>query len=192
MFYREDDREGQLRAWALADELGAKGWAVGKNLTIDFRWGTGDDAWISSTVMDLLVFSPSVVVANSDPVARAVQLASKTVPVVFIGSGDPVAQGLVQSFAHPGGSLTGFTVLEPSIGPKWLQLLKEIAPQTQRVSVLLNSANAGSKLLLRSCIEEVSKFGFEVIAAEIGEPADIEPAFSKNGDAVDSLSPEAR
>jgi putative ABC transport system substrate-binding protein len=84
-------------------------------LAIDFRWGTGDDAWISSTVKDLLVFSPSVVVANSFSVARAVQLASK--PVVFIGPNDLVAQGLVQSFAHPGGNLTGFTVLEPSIGP---------------------------------------------------------------------------
>ena len=178
MFYREDDHEGQLRAWALEEGLRAKGWAIGTNLTIDFRWGTGDDAWISSTVKDLLVFSPSIIVANSDSVARAVQLASKTVPVVFIGSSDPVAQGLVQSFAHPGGNLTGFTVLEPSIGPKWLQLLKEIAPKAQRVSVLLNSANAGSRLLLRSCIEEGSKFGVEVIAAEIAEPSDIEPAFA--------------
>jgi putative ABC transport system substrate-binding protein len=185
MFYREDDHEGQLRAWALEDGLRAKGWSVDTNLTFDVRWGTGEDAWIRSTVKELLVFSPSVVVANSDPVARAVQSASKTVPVVFIGSSEPVAQGFVQSFAHPGGNLTGFTVLEPSIGPKWLQLLKEIAPQAQRVSVLLNSANAGSKHLLRSCIEEGSKFEVEVIAAEIGEPSDIE--LSSNSCSVPKL-----
>ena len=126
-----------------------------------------------------MVFSPSVIVANSESVARAVQLASKTIPVVFIGSSDPVAQGLVQSFAHPGGNLTGFTVLEPSIGPKWHRLLKEIArlKRNARPSFSI-SANAGSRLLLRSCIEESSKFGLEVIAAEIGEPSDIEPAFA--------------
>ena len=147
MLYAESDREGQLRAQAFREGLEASGWRVGTNLLIEFRWGVGDLEWIKSQIAGLMKFEPEVVLANSDPAARAAQSASRTVPIVFIGSSDPVAQDFVQSLAHPGANMTGFSVVEPTLGPKWLELLKEIAPRVTRVSVLLNPGNSGSALL---------------------------------------------
>jgi putative ABC transport system substrate-binding protein len=99
MLYAENDGEGQLRARAFRDGLEASGWKIGTDLQIDFRWGVGDLEWIRSTVSDLMKFAPEVILANSDQTAGASQSASRTIPIVFIGSSDPVAEGFVQSLA---------------------------------------------------------------------------------------------
>ncbi|MBR1157460.1 MULTISPECIES: ABC transporter substrate-binding protein [unclassified Bradyrhizobium] len=177
VLYNEDDREGQLRARAFQEGLQARGWVIGSNLVIDFRWGVGDLDWIRSKVNDLMDATPEVILANSDQMARAVQSVSKTIPIVFIGASDPIAQGFVRSLAHPGGNMTGFSILEPSLGPKWIEILKEIAPQVKRVAVLLNSENAGSLLLFRSSADAANKFGVEVFSTQIRKPAEIEAAF---------------
>ena len=85
-----------------------------------------------------LMLAPDVILANGDAAARTVQQSTRTIPVIFIAGSDPVADGLVKSLAHPGGNLTGFSVLEPSVGTKLLELLKEIAPRVARVAILFN------------------------------------------------------
>jgi len=176
MLYAESDREGQLRAQAFREGLEASGWRVGTNLLIEFRWGVGDLEWIKSQIAGLMKFEPEVVLANSDPAARAAQSASRTVPIVFIGSSDPVAQDFVQSLAHPGANMTGFSVVEPTLGPKWLELLKEIAPRVTRVSVLLNPGNSGSALLAHAAADSSKRFGLEMVVTPIRDAAEIEAA----------------
>src|ERR1700704_5217906 len=137
MLYAEDDPEGQVRALAFRQGLDKLGWTVGRNLQIDFHWGTGDSDWIRSAAAQMLQATPDVILANGASV-RPMQQATSTVPIIFIGGADPVADGFVQSLAHPGGNSTGFTALEPSVGAKLLELLSEIAPRVSRVAILVN------------------------------------------------------
>jgi putative ABC transport system substrate-binding protein len=149
MFYPESDPEGQLRAKAFRRELEKLGWTI-ENLQTDFRWGRGDADWTRSATTQLLKPPPDVIVANGEAATKIVRQATHTVPTIFIGSSDPVADGLVQSLAHPGGNMTGFTVMEPSLGAKLLELLKEIAPRLTRVAVLFNPDNYGNRLIYAS------------------------------------------
>jgi len=119
MLYAENDPVGQSRSVVFRQELEKLGWMLGRNLMIDFHWGVGDDDWTRAAVAQLLARTPDLILANGSATVRPMQQATRTVPIIFIGGGgDPVAEGFVQSLAHPGGNLTGFTVLEPSIGAK--------------------------------------------------------------------------
>ena len=93
---------------------------VGRNVQIDIEWGVGDTDWIRSVAAQLLRLPPDVILANADAATRVVQQSTRTVPIIFIAGGDPVAEGFVQSLARPGGNLTGFLVFEPSMGEKLL------------------------------------------------------------------------
>src|SRR5215467_11072207 len=102
MLYPENDSEGQLRATAFRQGLQKLGWTVGRNVQIDFQWGSGNADWLRSAASQLLQHAPDVVLANGTPAAKTMQLASRRVPVIFIAGGDPVVDGLVPSLAHPG------------------------------------------------------------------------------------------
>ena len=121
------------------------GWTVGGNVQINFHWGTGDADWVRSAIAQVLGQTPDVVLANGDAAVKAAQQSTQTVPVIFIGSGDPVGDGLVQSLAHPGANLTGFAVMEPSLGAKLLAMLKQVAPRVTRVVILINPDSATHK-----------------------------------------------
>jgi ABC-type uncharacterized transport system substrate-binding protein len=181
MLYDEIDPEGKLRATAFQQRLDSLGWSVGRNLQIVVYWGVGDLEWIKSAAGELLKQTPDVVLANGDPAARVLQPASNKVPIVFIGASDPVAQGFISSLAHPGGNMTGFTVLETTVGPKWVELLKEIAPQVTRIAVLFNPDNSGSVLMSRATVAGAPNFAVEAVASPIHEAADIEAIMTTLG-----------
>ena len=130
----ERDPESQARVAAFHQGLEQLGWTVGRNLQIDYRWGMNDVERAGAATAELLRLTPDVVLANGVPGLRAMQQATRTVPIVFAGVSDPIALGFVQSLARPGGNITGFTLLEPSLGAKWLEILKEIAPRVTRVA----------------------------------------------------------
>jgi putative ABC transport system substrate-binding protein len=109
-----------------------------------------------------------------------------TVPTVFIAGSDPVAQGFVQSLARPGGNITGFSVLQPSLGPKWMELLKEIAPSVRRVAVLMNTDNSGSTVMVRSISDAAPKLGVEAVALTVRSAAEIEAALETLAKTPDS------
>src|SRR5450631_1900825 len=134
MLYPESDPQGQLRATAFQRQLEKAGWTIGGNLQVNFQWGTGDADWVRSATDRALRQAPDVLLANGDPAALAAYQSTKTVPIIFIGSGDPVGDGLVQSLAHPGANVTGFAVMEPSLGAKLLGMLRQIAPQVTHVA----------------------------------------------------------
>jgi putative tryptophan/tyrosine transport system substrate-binding protein len=181
MLYPENDPQGQLRAAAFQHQLEKVGWTVGGNLQIDYHWGTGDADWVRSAIMRVLRQAPDVVLANGDAAAKAAQQSTRTVPVIFIGGGDAVGDGLVQSLAHPGGNLTGFAVMEPSLGTKLLGMLKQVAPRIARVAILLNPDNASHRRILALLVAAAPKFAVEVASAEVRGPTEIEAAMTQWG-----------
>jgi putative ABC transport system substrate-binding protein len=126
-----------------------------------------------------LRLSPDVLLANGDASAHSALQLTKTIPVIFIGSGDPVADGLVQSVSHPGGNVTGFAVMEPTLGAKLLGMLKQIAPRVTRVAVLMNPDNATHKHVLTSLGAAASGFAVSIESAAARNPAEIETAMSR-------------
>ena len=130
-----DDPEVAARLLAFRSALRELGWLEGHNLQIDIRWGVDNDA-IRRNAAELIAAVPDILLANAPPSVMALQQATRTVPIVFVGMTDPVGMGVVQSLARPGGNATGFTTAEFGMSGKWLELLKEIAPDVRRVAVL--------------------------------------------------------
>jgi putative tryptophan/tyrosine transport system substrate-binding protein len=118
------------------DDLAKLGWVEGRNLRLDVRFGFADADRIRSQAAELVILAPDVIATISAPATRAMQQQTKTIPIVFFGVGDPVANGFVKSIPRPEGNTTGVTNLYESIGGKWVQLLKEAAPQVARIGLI--------------------------------------------------------
>ena len=142
MHVTEKDQDGQARLAAFVERLKELGWAEGRNLRFDIRWGPDDPNRYPRQAAELAATAPDVLVAPTSFTLAALQRATRTVPIVFMGVIDPIGAGFVSSLAKPGGNTTGFIAFEYTIGAKWLGLLKEIAPHVNRVAVLRDPANA--------------------------------------------------
>src|SRR5258707_12897973 len=140
-----DDPEGQSRNAAFLQGLQELGWAVGRNVRVDYRWGASnfDPERMRKGAVELVALAPDVVLATTVPIVLALQQVSRTVPIVFAGAIDPVGAGLVASLARPGGNATAVTNFAYGISAKWLELLKEISPGVRRVAVLREPTVAG-------------------------------------------------
>jgi ABC-type uncharacterized transport system substrate-binding protein len=131
-----DEPDSQARVTALAQGLQEVGWAVGRNLRIDTRWSGGNRARLRKEAADLVALGPDVIVAGVGPTTLVLQQVSRTVPIVMAQAIDPVGSGFVKSLARPGTNATGFTQFEFTLSAKWLELLREIAPQVARVGIV--------------------------------------------------------
>src|SRR5262249_49436347 len=131
-----EDTDFQTWIGAFQQSLGASGWTIGHNVRIDTRWTRGTAAEIRRHVTELVALAPDVIVAHGASVVGPLLQATRSVPVVFPIVSDPVGAGFVETLARPGGNATGFMSVEYSMGAKWLELLKEIAPRVTRVAVL--------------------------------------------------------
>src|SRR5262249_5737269 len=149
MHLASDDADAQSRNAAFLQGLQELGWAVGRNVRIDYRWGASnfDPERMRKGAVELVALAPDVVLATTAPIVLALQQVSRTVPIVFANVIDPVGAGVVASLARPGGNSTGFTMFEYGISAKWLELLKEISPGVKRVAVLREPTVAGSSQL---------------------------------------------
>ena len=134
-----NDSEFQRRVEAFQQALQQSGWTIGRNVRIDIRWGEGNLDRIRKYAAELVELAPDVILAHGASVVEATLKLTRTVPIVFPIVGDPVGAGFVDSLARPGGNVTGFMSNEFSVGGKWLELLKEIAPRLSRVAVLRDS-----------------------------------------------------
>src|SRR5215470_15874045 len=128
MPHDENDPEGKLRYSAFTQTLAGLGWTDGGNVRMDLRWGGGDSNRIRALAQELVGLQPGIIVTGGTPATAAVQRETQTIPIVFAGVADPVASGIVARLNQPGGNITGFGILEVSLGGKWLELLSEIAP----------------------------------------------------------------
>jgi len=131
-----DEPDSQARVTALAQGLQEAGWAVGRNLRIDTRWSSGNRALLRKEAADLVALGPDVIVAGVGPTTLVLQQVSRTVPIVMAQAVDPVGSGFIKSMARPGTNATGFTQFEFGLSAKWLELLREIAPQVTRVGIV--------------------------------------------------------
>ena len=135
-----DEPEGQARIATFLQALQQLGWTDGRNVRIDIRWSASNADRIRAGAAELVAIAPDVILASGGTVVGALLQATRTVPIVFTQTPDPVGAGFVESLARPGGNATGFTQFEYGIGAKWLELLKEIAPHVTRAAVLRDSS----------------------------------------------------
>jgi putative ABC transport system substrate-binding protein len=140
----EGDEDVQSQLAAFRQRLEELGWAAGKNLQIDYRSADGNADRLPRLAAELVDLRPAVVLTNSTPAVAALQRATRTTPIVFMYANNPVGSGFVASLARPGGNITGFVSFEPTMGGKWVELLKEIAPGITRLALLYNpKTNSG-------------------------------------------------
>jgi putative tryptophan/tyrosine transport system substrate-binding protein len=131
-----DDPEWQDRLAALLQGLSELGWAVGRNIRIDYRLGASNAERMRQHIAEIVALEPDVIVANGTSAVGPLLQATRSVSVVFVQVTDPVGGGFVASLARPGGNATGFTALEYGMSGKWLELLKQILPSLTRAAVI--------------------------------------------------------
>ena len=175
----ENDPLAQARITAFRQGLAALGWSEGRNIRIDYRFAGGDADRIHAYVSDLVNSAPDLIVANTSPVLAVLKQMTSTIPIVFAVVNDPVGQGLVASLGHPGGNITGFTLLEFEVVGKWMELLKEIAPQVKRATLLFNSVTAPYYATwLRQLVASSNKLATELTSAPVQNMAEVETALA--------------
>ena len=174
-FVLEDDPGGRARVAIFRQGMEKLGWTLGRNLAIDYRWGIFDREKARLIAAELLRLAPDVILCAGTPAALAFRQATNMVPIVFTSVSEPVAQGIVQTLAYPGGNLTGFTYLEATIGTKWLDLLKQIAPHVNHAALIFNpDSSPYSRLFFQSIESATTRLAVEVVLAPIHEVKEIE------------------
>jgi putative ABC transport system substrate-binding protein len=178
----EDDPDSRVRQMAWLQGLDRLGWTVGRNLAIDYRWSISDVGRARAAAAELLALGPDVILAYGTVSVQGLQSVTRTVPVVFTLVAEPVAQGFIESLAHPGGNLTGFSYLAPTFGGKWLELLKEIAPLVTRVAFIINLPSSQYGSLFYGSVEvAAAKLAAQTMLVPVYEPAEFEQIMARLG-----------
>jgi putative ABC transport system substrate-binding protein len=169
-----DDLEFQARVGAFLQGLQQLGWTIGRNVRIDTRWATTNAAEIRRHAAELAALAPDVILAHGVSTVGPLVQATRTVPIVFPVAGDPVAAGFVDRLARPGGNATGFMTVEHSMGAKWLELLKQIAPNVTRAAVIRDPAIASG----------IGQFGaIQIVAPSLG--VEVNPVNARDANAIE-------
>ncbi len=170
-----DDREGQARLAAFLQRLQELGWTDGRNVRIDYRWSAADADRSRTYAAELVALAPDVILASSSQSVVALLQTTRTVPIVFANVIDPVGAGFVRRLARPGGNATGFTPFEYSLSGKWLELLKEIAPNLTQIAILRDPAIAtGIGQFAAIQVMASPSFGVELSPIDVRDPGEIE------------------
>jgi putative ABC transport system substrate-binding protein len=154
------------------------GWADGRNARIETRWWTGTVDKMRPVVAELVAFSPDVIMAFSNPAVALLKRMASTMPVVFVGVGDPIGDGFVSSLAHPGGNITGFAGFDGPMGGRWLQVLKETVPRITLVMMIMHPETPIQQAFWRSLQEAAPRFGVEATSGGVHDAAEIERAIT--------------
>ena len=178
MPWTASDPQAQARYAAFLQGLQQLGWTVGNNVQIDSRWSAGNEDDTRKHAAELVALAPDVIFASGSAAVAPLRRATRTVPIVFVVTPDPVGAGFVESLARPGGNITGFTPYEYGIGAKWLELLKQMVPSVTRVAVLRDPAITAG-IGLWGAIQSVSpSFGVELRPVDVGDAGEIERALA--------------
>jgi putative ABC transport system substrate-binding protein len=176
MNFAPDDPESQLRIGAFLKTMAKLGWVDGRNIRIDIRWAANDDERYRRYSLELVALAPEVIVASASPSVAALQRATRSIPIVFANVIDPVGAGFVSNLARPGGNTTGFAAFEYSTSGKWLELLKQIAPQIRRVAVLRDPALAAGIGQFAAIQSLAPSFSVELSPIDVRDTAGIDQA----------------
>src|SRR6478736_1355929 len=194
MGYPESDLQAQANVAALRQGLHDLGWIEGRNVQTDYRWAGGDADKARIFARELIGMAPDVIVPSTNQVTRIVQQETRTIPIVFAFVGDPVGSGFAASLARPGKNITGFANFENSIGGKWLELLKEIAPRTERVGFVFNPDAAPNVGFFHAAEAAAPSLGIKLAALAVRDASDIEQdvtAFASEPDGGLVVAPHA-
>ena len=171
-----DDAEFQSWVGAFLQGLAQSGWITGRNIRIETRWTKFDTEDTRKYAAELVALAPDVILATGTSTLGPLLRLTRTVPIVFPLAADPVAAGLVESLARPGGNATGFMSFEIGVSAKWLELLKELAPSITRAAVLRDPSNAASIAQLAALQSVAPSFGVELRAVDVRDAGEIERA----------------
>jgi putative ABC transport system substrate-binding protein len=191
-----DSPEAPGRVGALAQGLAERGWTIGGNVQVDYRWYAGDADASRKYAEELIALAPDIFLAAGTLAATALQRAAGPVPVVFILVADPVGAGLVDSLAQPGSNLTGFMNFEYGTSSKWLDLLKQLAPDLKRAAVLRDRSNPAGTAQFGTIQAAASSLGVELTPINVRDASEIERgiaavARSANGGLIVTASASA-
>jgi putative tryptophan/tyrosine transport system substrate-binding protein len=171
----EDDPWGNASIQGLVEGLSQLGWKRDKNIQIDIRWAGTDPARMQQLARELIELRPDLIQVGGTPATAAVLRETHTIPVVFSAVSDPLGSGFVESFARPGGNATGFVNLEDSVAGKWLELLKELASRTTRVSILFNPKTAPQSAYYLKLLEAAApSLGLTLKVVQVSNAGEIE------------------
>jgi ABC-type uncharacterized transport system substrate-binding protein len=175
MAYAESDPNGQMQVAAFREHLRKLGWTEGSNLWLDLRFGAGDPDRIRAFARELLSLKPDLMVSNSNLVTTILQSEVHGLPLVFVSVSDPIGSGFVKDLARPGGNVTGFANFQASMGGKWLEKLREVAPRVERVGLVLHPEppNFG---YLKTAEDGAHFLKVELVGLAVRSKADIEQA----------------
>ena len=181
--FAENDPEGRAQLSGFTRGFQELGWTEGRNVRMDARWPAGSVDRMRMFAKELVSLQPDVILAQTTPVVAALQRETRTIPIVFVTVADPVGQGFVESLPRPGGNVTGFIFTEGAMGGKWLELLKEIAPDVKRAAIMFNPDTApGGGLYFLSSFEAAARsLKVEPITAAVHSDAEIETAITSLG-----------
>jgi len=172
------DRSVRIVA-AFREGLGETGYLEGQNLTIEYRWAEGHYDRLPALAADLVGRKVDVIAVSGSPAAAsAAKGATSTIPIVFIGGDNPVADGLVASLARPGGNLTGVSSLVVELNPKRLQLLRELVPQARVIGMLVNPSNPATERMTREAQDAARADGLPLVVLNVGSESEIDAAFT--------------
>ena len=175
MGFAESDREGQAFVAAFREGLQKLGWAEGRNIRIDYRWTALDKQLIQQFAKELVALRPDLILTQSTPATAELLQQTRTIPIVFGLLADPIGSGFVASFPQPGGNITGFVTMEPTMAGKWLELLKEIAPRVARVAMLFNPTTAPyAEYWLNPFKAAAASFAVQAIVAPVHDTSEFE------------------
>jgi putative tryptophan/tyrosine transport system substrate-binding protein len=175
MAYAESDSEGQALVAAFRERLQKLGWTEGSNIRSTIRWGALDAESRQRFATELVALQPDLILSLHTPTTAALLQQTRTIPIIFTNLSDPVGSGFVASFPRPGGNVTGFINMEPTIAGTWLELLKEIAPRVNRVALLFNPVTAiYFEYFLNPFKAAAPSFAVEAIAAPVRDTAELE------------------
>ena len=183
MGYAEDEPDTQARVVAFTQAVEQLGWKNGRNVAITYRFGAGDIDRVRGYAKELVGLNPDLIVCETTPTLKAVADQTTTIPIVFISVTDPISNGFVADLARPGGNITGFTNFEATMGGKWIELLKKIAPGSTRVGVIFNpdTAPGGGAFFLKSVAASAPALQAEVLPFPVRSNAEIERAITGLG-----------
>ena len=172
--FSENDSETRTRLAAFKQSLEGLGWTEGRNIRIDIRYSDGNPERTRIAAAELVALTPNMLLAYANPAVSALQPLTRTIPIVFTQVSAPVESGFVSNLAHPEGNITGFHSFEPSMGGKWLELLKSMAPHVRRAAVVYHPNIAANVAFLRAAEAASASFGMTVTAAAVRDGTDIE------------------
>jgi putative ABC transport system substrate-binding protein len=175
MQFAEGNAEAQLLVAAFQDELRKLGWSEGENMRSEYRWAGMDQSTMQRFAREIVASKPDIILSSSSLTTRILKGETSTIPVIFLNIVDPVGQGLVASLSRPGGNITGFVNLEPSVSGKYVELLKEVAPRVARAVIFYNPTTAPYyEIYLKPFKTAATTLGIEPIASPVNDLAELD------------------